>query len=65
MARKAKTHKAVAKRFRVTKTGKVLHKGGGLNHKTAKKSKRRLRELAKDKEVTGKLRRSILRRLGK
>ncbi|MBC8515134.1 50S ribosomal protein L35 [bacterium] len=65
MAKKNKTHKAVVKRFKTTKTGKVLHKGAGRNHKTAKKSAKRIRTLTADNEVEGKYRRSVLRRLGK
>jgi large subunit ribosomal protein L35 len=43
---KMKTHRGAAKRFRVTRKGKVLHRRANLNHNLGKKSgsrKRRLR----------------------
>jgi len=40
---KQKTRKSIAKRFKLTKTGKVLHRGGGIRHLRVKKSKRRIR----------------------
>lgn len=40
---KQKTRKSIAKRFKVTKTGKVLRKGSFSSHLKAGKSKRRLR----------------------
>jgi len=41
----AKTNKSVLKRFRLTKTGKILRAGSGINHFQAKKSRRK--QLAK------------------
>ncbi|MFH1451090.1 MAG: 50S ribosomal protein L35 [bacterium] len=38
MKRKAKTRKSIAKRFKVTKTGKILRRATGLNHYGAKKT---------------------------
>jgi large subunit ribosomal protein L35 len=49
---KLKTYKGAAKRFRVTKTGKILRMKGGKSHLRRKKSKRVLRELRKNVEVT-------------
>jgi len=49
----AKTRKAITKRFKVTKTGKVLRRQSGLNHFRSKKTgqykrkKRRLVEVSK------------------
>ncbi|OGD54530.1 hypothetical protein A3J78_01860 [Candidatus Beckwithbacteria bacterium RBG_13_35_6] len=40
---KQKTRKSIAKRFRVTKTGKVLRRGSYGRHLKASKSKKRLR----------------------
>ncbi|HEX8919805.1 MAG TPA: 50S ribosomal protein L35 [Chloroflexota bacterium] len=40
---KIKTHKATAKRIKITGTGKILHSRGFQNHKKAAKSKRSLR----------------------
>jgi len=49
---KMKTYKAAAKRFRVTKTGKIMRSKGGKSHLRRKKSKRVLYALRKNKEVT-------------
>ena len=49
----AKTRKAITKRFKITKTGKVLRRQSGLNHYRAKKTgqykrkKRRMVEVSK------------------
>jgi large subunit ribosomal protein L35 len=50
---KAKTRKSAVKRFKVTKTGKLLHRGHGTKHLKSNKSKRRLRRMKATKEVTG------------
>ena len=42
---KMKTNKVAAKRFKVTGTGRVLHRCVGMNHLLAKKSARRKRRL--------------------
>ncbi len=42
---KIKTHKATAKRIKVTGTGKILRSKGFQNHKKAAKSKRSLRKM--------------------
>jgi large subunit ribosomal protein L35 len=42
---KIKTHKATAKRIKVTGTGKILRTHGFQNHKKAAKSKRTLRKM--------------------
>jgi large subunit ribosomal protein L35 len=49
---KLKTHKATAKRFKITKTGKVLRTKGGKSHLRRKKSKRVKRQFGKMIEVT-------------
>lgn len=36
----AKTNKSILKRYRVTKTGKILRPVGGINHFQAKKTRR-------------------------
>ena len=43
---KMKTHKATAKRVRVTATGKIVHKRAGAAHMLMKKSARRKRRMA-------------------
>lgn len=42
---KQKTHKASKKRFRVTATGKVLHRGTGTSHLATGMSQKRKRKL--------------------
>ncbi len=44
---KLKTRKAVAKRFKVTATGKLVHRAIGLNHLMRKKSMSQRRRLLK------------------
>ena len=44
---KMKTHKGVKKRFKVTATGKVLHKRCGSSHLNSHKSGGRIRKLRK------------------
>lgn len=44
---RSKTRKAVAKRFKVTATGKVLRTQGGRRHLLASKNANRKRKLAK------------------
>ncbi|XP_057967179.1 large ribosomal subunit protein bL35c [Malania oleifera] len=44
---KMKTHKASAKRFRVTGNGKIVRRGAGKQHLLYKKSKRRKLRLSK------------------
>ena len=51
---KLKTYKAAAKRFRVTKNGKIMRMKGGKSHLRRKKSKRVLYELRQNVEVTAK-----------
>jgi len=49
---KIKTHKATAKRFRVTGTGKVMRTKGGKSHLRRRSSKRTKRKFDKSLEVT-------------
>ncbi|MCA9128544.1 MAG: 50S ribosomal protein L35 [Planctomycetales bacterium] len=42
---KMKTHKATKKRFRVTASGKVKHRGAGTSHLAARMSAKRRRNL--------------------
>lgn len=48
---KLKTHKATAKRFKVTGTGKVMRTKGGKSHLRRRKSSRVKRSLDKMQEV--------------
>lgn len=42
---KMKTHKSAAKRYRVTRNGKVVHSNPGKRHILTKKSQKRKRQL--------------------
>ena len=61
---KAKTHRGTAKRFRVTRTGKVLRRKANKSHLLEKKSASRKRRLSGTTEV-GPERGEILRLLGR
>ncbi len=61
---KQKTHRGAAKRFRITRKGKILHRGANINHFLGKKSSSRKRRLAGDSEVTAE-RGDIKRLLGR
>lgn len=50
---KMKTRKAAAKRFKVTGTGKIVHRSIGLNHLMRKKTKAGRRRLTKGDVMTG------------
>ena len=49
---KMKTHKGAAKRFRITRTGKVLRMKAASRHNKQKKTKSTLREQKRMHEVT-------------
>ncbi|NPA38871.1 MAG: 50S ribosomal protein L35 [Thermodesulfobacteria bacterium] len=48
---KMKTNRSAAKRFKVTATGKVLHKKSGKSHLLRKKNRKTKRHLGKYKEI--------------
>ena len=50
---KQKSKKSLTRRFKITKTGKILRQQASRRHLKSKKSKRRLRRLTGTKEVTG------------
>jgi large subunit ribosomal protein L35 len=56
---KIKTHKATAKRIKITGTGKILRGRGYQNHKKSAKSKRSLRTMDDMVPVTKGMRRRI------
>lgn len=63
---KQKTKKAAVKRFKITKTGKLLHRSAGTRHLKSNKSKKQLRHLKVDKKVENKkFKKKITRLLGK
>jgi large subunit ribosomal protein L35 len=65
MKQKQKTKKSAAKRFKVTKTGKVLYRQQGFRHILSKKSKRWLRRKKKLKELLGEYKNKVLKMLGR
>jgi len=56
---KMKTKRSVAKRFKRTATGKILHKQQAQHHLAMKKSSRRMRRMGQMKELEGADKRSI------
>ncbi len=65
MRTKKRTHKGAAKRFKVTKKGKVLHRSHFIRHLRSSKSKRQVRALKVMKKTTGVFAKKIKRLLGK
>lgn len=61
---KQKTRKSVLKRFKVTKTGKVIRRGACGRHLNAKKSKKRQRRQKVAKQLTGRMAIKIKKVLG-
>ena len=60
---KLKTYKAAAKRFRVTKSGKILRTKGGKSHLRRKKSQRVKFQLRGNVEVTASGEKKRIKRL--
>jgi len=50
---KSRTRKSAAKRFKVTKNGKVLHRSQNFRHLRTVKGKRNLRRLRTVKQLKG------------
>ncbi|CAN5243481.1 50S ribosomal protein L35 [soil metagenome] len=65
MANKQRTHKAAAARFKITGTGKVMHRSQKIRHLKSTKSKRIQRRLNQDKQVVGVFAKKIKKLLGK
>ena len=61
---KHKTRKSAAKRFKVTGTGKLLHRSQKIRHLRHTKSKRQVRDLRQMKQVFGKYEKKIKKMLG-
>lgn len=61
---KQKTRKSAVKRFKVTSSGKVLHRSQKIRHLKAGKSKRKQRALNLDKSVEGTMKTKIKKLLG-
>lgn len=64
MKTKLKTRSIVAKRFKVTATGKILRRAQNMRHLRRKKSKRQIRAYKIPKVVTGKMAKKIKSMLG-
>lgn len=66
MPNKIRTRKSAAKRFKITPTGKVMHRGQGSRHLKSAKSKKQLRHLNKPKALSNNVfAKRIKRMLGK
>ena len=61
---KQKTRSGVAKRFKITATGKVLRRSQNMRHRRRNKSKKTIRAYRVPIQVTGKWARKIKRMLG-
>lgn len=61
---KLKTHSSTKDKVRVTKNGKILARRAGGNHFLEKKSAGRKRGYSGMREITGKMKRSVRRKLG-
>jgi large subunit ribosomal protein L35 len=61
---KTKTHSGAAKRFRVTRNGKILRRKAYKNHILEKKSPKRKRRLGRTAELQGGDRAHVKRQLG-
>lgn len=61
---KKKIKKSVSKRFKVTKTGKVMFEHQYGSHKKLNKSSRRIRRQKEPAQLTGKFAQNIKKMLG-
>jgi large subunit ribosomal protein L35 len=61
---KLKTHSGTKDRVKITKNGKVLVRKSGVTHMMEGKSKSRKRTFAGTKELSGKIVKTIKKRLG-
>ena len=62
---KQKTRKSLSRRVKITKNGKVLIRTQNMRHLRRKKSKSQIRRMKRVKELTGKMRKKVLKMLGK
>lgn len=61
---KQRTRKSAVKRFKISASGKLMHRSHYLRHLKASKTKRQVRSLKKMKVVTGKYEKKIKKMLG-
>ena len=64
-ANKMKTHKGTKKRFRVTATGKIMHRTSGTSHRNVRVSQKRKRNLRGTRPLAGCMEASVKAALGK
>lgn len=64
VAARAKVRKIVAKRFKITATGKIMRRRQNSRHLRVNKSKKTIRKYRVPVEVTGAMARKIRRMLG-
>lgn len=62
---KVKTRKSVSKRFRITKTGKVMRRRAFTSHLNEKRSSKKRRRQSRPVEVTGFYAKKLKKALGK
>ena len=62
---KIKTKKAISKRFKVTKKGKVIARSANQDHFNARESGNEKRKKRNDKKITTGIKKSIKRQLAK
>lgn len=63
MKNKQKTRKSAVKRFKLTKSGKILHRAHGARHLKSNKSKKQLRHLKQLRSVEGVFKKKVTRML--
>lgn len=61
---KMKTRKTMAKRIKVSGSGKLIRRKAGRGHNTAKKGKKRLRQLRQETVVSKVMEKHVRRSLG-
>lgn len=64
MAKKMKIRKSIARRFKITKTGKVLFRGSHIRHLRRKKKKGQIRAQKVPQELKGAWKRKVKKLLG-
>ena len=62
---KIKTRKSVAKRFKVTKTGKIVARTANQDHFNSRESGNKTRQKRLDKQIASGIKKSIKRQLVK
>jgi large subunit ribosomal protein L35 len=60
---KIKTKKAVAKRFKISKTGKIIARTANQDHFNSSDTGNETREKRKDKKIGGGFKKAIIRQL--